>query len=226
MDCLRAWMCWKVGSLQPEFTWFLSNHCLLVRSAVICDLNEQMKRTCMNAPHCQTKTATAASLYGIRRVAISLFVVLGLSACDKADDRASIGQQLDTAIRKTEQLAAEAKSKTENSGTELKAKTEAIFANAGVALKDATENAEYSAKTVAAKATEKMDDMAITTAISAALAKDPEIKLLEINVDTKSGAVVLNGSVPTQKVRERAGAMAKTFSGVQSVNNQLTVKVE
>jgi len=180
----------------------------------------------MNKLTRSTKTAIASSLYSIRLAVVSSFVVLGMSACNNADNRASISQQVDAAISKTEQLAAEAKLKTEDSSAGLKAKTEETFANAGIALKNATENAGYSVKNVAGKAIDKMDDIAITTAISAALAKDPEIKLLKINVDTKSGAVVLNGSVPTESVRERAGAMSKRFSGVQSVDNRLIIKIE
>ncbi|CAM3430702.1 BON domain-containing protein [Polaromonas hydrogenivorans] len=154
----------------------------------------------------------------------SLALTLALSACNKADDHQTPGQKLDSAIGKTEQAAAEAKLKTEQSGAEMKAKTEETFAKAGAALKSATENAGTSAKVAAGKAIEKMDDMAITTAISAELVKDPEIRVFKINVDTKDGAVTLNGSAPTQAARDRAGAIAKTFSGVQSVDNKLIVK--
>ncbi|MBH2018968.1 MAG: BON domain-containing protein [Burkholderiales bacterium] len=157
-------------------------------------------------------------------VLASLALTLALSACNKPDDHQTAGQKLDSAIGKTEEAAAEAKRKTEQSGAEMKAKTEETFAKAGAALKSATDNAESSAKVAASKAIEKMDDMAITTAISAALVKDPEIKVFKINVDTKDGAVTLNGSAPTEAARERAGAIARTFSGVQSVDNKLVVK--
>jgi hyperosmotically inducible protein len=146
------------------------------------------------------------------------------SGCKKSDDSQTPGQKLDSAIAKTEQAAAEAKVQGEQSGADVKAKTEATFAKAGEALKNATENAESSAKVAANKAINKIDDMAITAAISAELLKDAEIKLFRINVDTKDGAVVLKGNVPTDNVRERAAAIAKTFSGVQSVDNQLVVK--
>ncbi|MDB5885241.1 MAG: transport-associated protein [Polaromonas sp.] len=179
----------------------------------------------MNDIHNPVETASLFR-HGSSRLAASLLMILGLGACHKADDRPTAGQQLDAAIHKTERLAEEAKAKAEDSGAGLKAKTEETFANAGIALKNATESAESSAKVATDKAIDKMDDMAITTAISAALAKDPEIKLLKINVDTKSGAVVLNGSVPDASVRDRAGAMAKTFNGVQSVDNRLVIKAQ
>lgn len=151
------------------------------------------------------------------------FAVLLTSGCNKTDSNQTPGQKLDSAIAKTEQAAAEAKVQGEQSGAEIKAKTEAAFAKAGSALKNATENAESSSQVVANKTLNKIDDMAITTAISAELLKDAEIKLFRINVDTKDGAVTLKGSVPSDNVRERAAAIAKTFSGVQSVDNQLVV---
>lgn len=147
-----------------------------------------------------------------------------LSGCNKPEDSQTPGQKLDSAIGKTERAAADARLQGEQSGADLKAKTEAGFAKAGETLKNATENAESSAKVVASKAINKIDDMAITAAISAELLKDAEIKLFKINVDTKDGAVVLKGNVPTDAVRERAAAMAKTFNGVQSVDNQLVIK--
>lgn len=156
--------------------------------------------------------------------AASLSLVMALTGCNKPDGTQTAGQKLDAAIDKTEKAAAEAKLQGEQSGADMKAKTEAAFAKAGDALKNATENAEVSAKSTASKVIDKVDDMAITTAISAELSKDAEIKLFRINVDTKDGFVVLKGTVPTVAVRERAAKVAKTFSGVQSVDNQLTVK--
>ena len=157
-------------------------------------------------------------------VLTSLTLALALSACSKQDDNQTAGQKLDSAIAKTGQAAEEARLKTEQSASQVKAKTEETFANAGTALKNATQNAESSAKEVAGKAIEKMDDMAISTAISAELGKDPDLSVFKINVDTKEGAVTLNGSAPNEAARERAGTIAKKFSGVLSVDNKLLVK--
>lgn len=154
----------------------------------------------------------------------SLALVLALSACGKQDDSQTAGQKLDSAIAKTGEAAEEAKLKTEQSASQVKAKTEETFANVGDALKNATQNAESSAKDAAGKAIEKMDDMAITAAISVELAKDPDLSAFKINVDTKNGEVTLNGLAPNEAARERAGAIAKKFSGVQSVENKLIVK--
>ena len=182
----------------------------------------------------KTKNSQASnrSTNNLCRLSPSLFVLtsltltlaLALSACGKQSDNQTAGQKLDSVIAKTGQAAEEAKLKTEQSAAQAKAKTEETFANAGAALKNATQNAESSAKEAAGKAIEKMDDMAITAAVSAELAKDPELSAFKINVDTKNGALSLNGSAPNEGARERAGAIAKKFSGVQSVDNKLIVK--
>lgn len=143
----------------------------------------------------------------------SLALVLALSACGKKVDDKTAGQQLDSAIARTEKGAEEAK-----------AKTESTLANAGAALKDATKNAESSAKEVASTAGEMIDDVAITAAVSAGFAKDPDLSALKINVDTKNGAVTLNGSAPTEAAREKASSIAKAVKGVNSVENKLLVK--
>ena len=145
--------------------------------------------------------------------ASSLALALALSACGKQDDGKTAGQQLDSAIAKTEQAAAAAK-----------AKTESTMANAGAALKDATQKAESSGAEAASKAGEKLDNMSITTAVSTALAKDPDLSALKINVETKDGAVTLNGTAPSQAAVEKASAIAKAVKGVKSVDNKLQVK--
>ena len=153
----------------------------------------------------------------------SLVFMLALSACNKQDDK-TVGQKLDSAIEKTSEVAAQAKAKTEQSAEQARIKTEETFANAGVALKNATQKAEASIKDVAGKASEKMDDFAITTAVSAGIAKDSELSLLKIKVETKDGVVTLNGTAPAEAAREKASALAKAVQGVRSVDNKLVVK--
>ena len=181
----------------------------------------------MKTKNSQASNRSTNNLYRLSPplfVLTSLTLPLALSACGKQSDNQTAGQKLDSVIAKTGQAAEEAKLKTEQSAAQAKAKTEETFANAGAALKNATQNAESSAKEAAGKAIEKMDDMAITAAVSAELAKDPELSAFKINVDTKNGALSLNGSAPNEGARERAGAIAKKFSGVQSVDNKLIVK--
>ncbi|MDP3708055.1 MAG: BON domain-containing protein [Polaromonas sp.] len=142
----------------------------------------------------------------------ALALVLAVSACGKQDDAKTAGQQLDSAISKTEQAAEQAKEKTENT-----------LANTGAALKDATQNAESSAQALASKAGEKLDDLAITAAVLSGFAKDPDLSILKIKVDTRNGAVTLSGSAPSEAAREKASDMAKAVKGVNSVENKLLV---
>jgi len=143
----------------------------------------------------------------------SLALALALGACGKKDDDKTAGQQLDSAISKTQQAAEEAKAKTESS-----------TASAGAAIKEATQGAESSAKELAGKVAETLDDVAITAAVSAGFAKDPDLSAIKINVDTKNGAVTLNGSAPTDAAREKASSIAKAVKGVNSVENKLVLK--
>ncbi len=162
-----------------------------------------MKKTLSD--HCKLRVRVMGSL---------LALLFALGGCGKSDDDGkTAGQQLDTAIAKTEQAAEKAK-----------AKTESAMANAGVAMKDATREVEASGKQIVDKAGEKINDVSITAAVSSGLAKDPELSALKINVDTKNGAVTLTGSAPTEAARERAGTLAKAVKGVNSVENRLVVK--
>lgn len=140
-------------------------------------------------------------------------LALVLSACGKQDDGKTAGQQLDSAIAKTGDAAAQAK-----------AKAESEMASAGAAVKSATQSAESSGKEMAAKAGEKIDDMAITAAVSTELVKDSDLSALKINVDTKNGAVTLSGSAPTEAARDKATTLAKAVKGVNSVDNKLAIK--
>ncbi len=146
-------------------------------------------------------------------VAAAVVLAISLSACGKQDDGKTAGQQLDSAIAKTEEAAARAK-----------AKAQSEMASAGAAMKNATQGAESSSKDMAGKAGEKIDDLTITTTVTTGLAKDPDLSVLKINVDTRNGAVTLNGSAPTEAAREKAAALAKGTKGVNSVDNKLVVK--
>jgi hyperosmotically inducible periplasmic protein len=68
-----------------------------------------------------------------------------------------------------------------------------------------------------------IDDVTIGTKLKAALAADPELSALKINVDTTQGAVRLKGEVKTLALRRKAEDMARKIEGVKSVDNQLIV---
>jgi len=144
---------------------------------------------------------------------LSLAAVLMLGACGKTDDGKTVGQKVDAALAKTQEVA-----------TEAKVKTESAMANAGTALKDATQKGEAASKDMANKVEDKFDDLAITTAVNAGLAKNSDLSALKINVDTKNGVVLLKGTAPSLAAKERATEITKAVKGVATVDNQLVVK--
>ncbi|WP_421956351.1 BON domain-containing protein [Polaromonas sp.] len=145
--------------------------------------------------------------------ACSLALLLALGACGKKDEGQSVGQQLDSAVAKTEQAAIEAKAKAESS-----------MAKAGESVKEEAQKAEVSGQKAADSVAGSVDDMAITASISAAFAKDSDLSAIRIDVDTKNGNVTLSGPAPTASARDKATAIAKGIKGVSSVDNKLMVK--
>ncbi len=71
---------------------------------------------------------------------------------------------------------------------------------------------------------EYIDSAAVTTKVKAAFVKDPELKVFSISVDTFKGVVQLSGFVASEEQVVRAGEVARSVSGVQSVSNDLIVK--
>ncbi|MGV8891600.1 MAG: BON domain-containing protein [Burkholderiaceae bacterium] len=67
-------------------------------------------------------------------------------------------------------------------------------------------------------------DAAITAQVKAALLLEPDLKSMEINVETVNGIVTLTGPINTAANLERAFQIAKEVDGVKSVNNQLSVQ--
>lgn len=135
-------------------------------------------------------------------LACSAAVLLALTACNKADDGKTVGQSIDSGIAKTEQAAKDA----------------------GNAMKEASKGAQATGSQASTTLGEKMDDVTITATVSTGLAKDPDLSAIKINVDTKDGAVTLNGPAPSAAAKDKATEIAKQVKGVTSVNNQLVVK--
>ena len=68
-----------------------------------------------------------------------------------------------------------------------------------------------------------VDDATIGTRLKAALAADPELSAMKINVDTLQGNVKLKGQVKSRKEWRKAGELARSIDGVKSVDNQLVI---
>ncbi|MEP7083966.1 MAG: BON domain-containing protein [Betaproteobacteria bacterium] len=67
-------------------------------------------------------------------------------------------------------------------------------------------------------------DEAITNTIRSSLRKDPDLGVLDVNVETREGVVWLNGSTYDSAARERAERIAKSSRGVTKVLNRLIIR--
>lgn len=138
-------------------------------------------------------------------------LAFGLAACGKTEDTA--GQKLDSAVQQTQKAAETAGQKIDSAMT-----------SAGTKIEEGAAKAEIATNNAMTSAGAALDDAGITAQIKADLIKEPEISALKINVDTKAGAVMLTGSVPSDALKVRAGDIAKSVKGVTNVSNMLEVK--
>ena len=70
----------------------------------------------------------------------------------------------------------------------------------------------------------EIDDSVVTTKVKSALLSDPEIKSLDIKVETRKGEVMLSGFVSNQAQAERAIQVARGTAGVKLVSNKMDLK--
>ena len=71
---------------------------------------------------------------------------------------------------------------------------------------------------------EYVDDSVITTKVKSLLAEDDFLKSFQISAETFKGTVQLSGFVNSQKAVDKAGEIARSVKGVQSLKNDLIVK--
>ncbi len=71
---------------------------------------------------------------------------------------------------------------------------------------------------------EYVDDSVITTKVKSLLAEDDFLKSFQISVETYKGTVQLSGFVNSQNAVDKAGQIARSVKGVNSVKNNLIVK--
>ena len=71
---------------------------------------------------------------------------------------------------------------------------------------------------------EYIDDSVITTKVKAALFADKLVSALAVKVVTFKGVVQLSGFVDTAEQKQLAETDARTVKGVNSVENNITVK--
>ena len=141
-------------------------------------------------------------------VAVSALV---LSACDNNAGNRTAGQQLDSAIARTEQAGAETLAKTRELAADAKNQFESSE------MKDRLKDAGSAISS-------SVGDAAITAKVTAGFARDPDLSALGIEVQTKGGKVSLRGTAPGATERIRAEQIAKSVEGVTKVDNLLTLR--
>ncbi len=116
-------------------------------------------------------------------------------------DKRSLGEKLDAGVANTQQ-------KVDNQVQDLRNAASAVARNGAMAA-ERTVNA--------------LGDAGITAAVKTALAADPSLSALRIEVNTEDGVVRLDGPAPDTKARERAEVLAAAPQGVTRVDNRLVV---
>jgi hypothetical protein len=157
-----------------------------------------------------TTSVSARSLPAQRVLSVTAVALLALTlaACGKTDDSRTPGEKLDSAIATTQEKTAEAQADIKDATAEARADASAAVADA---------------KAAGRAAAASVDDAGITVAVNAALAGDPKLSALKIDVDTSKGRVELKGSAPDESSRRRATELAQAVKGVVGVDNRLTL---
>jgi len=149
-------------------------------------------------------------------------LLLGLAACDRADQRTARSNE--SATSRTERAAADTRDAARRETREAAAGAGAALDRAAQETKAMGAAAADKTRELGAATAEKVDDAAITAKVNAAIAADKDLSALRIDVDTRGGIVTLSGPAPTAAAKERAAEAALKVKGVTSVNNQLTIK--
>lgn len=96
-----------------------------------------------------------------------------------------------------------------------------IAATLGIGVAGCGETADQSSSQ--AGASQDITDTAITAGVKAKLAMDRDLDSSDITVTTDNGTVTLTGSVDDTAARSAAETTTRSFAGVTSVNNRLSV---
>jgi hyperosmotically inducible periplasmic protein len=90
-------------------------------------------------------------------------------------------------------------------------------------LRDSANAAAEGGAQASDRAAEALADIRITAAVKTALAADPSLSMVKIEVNTEAGVVHLAGPAPDERSRERAAVLAAAPAGVLGVDNRLVV---
>jgi osmotically-inducible protein OsmY len=69
-----------------------------------------------------------------------------------------------------------------------------------------------------------VDDTTITAKVKEAFVADPQVKAMQVNVETMQGVVQLSGFVDSPNIERRAVRLAGQVKGVKSVKDTIIVR--
>lgn len=90
-------------------------------------------------------------------------------------------------------------------------------------LRDSATAVAQGSSEVGDRAAAALVDTGITASVKTALAADPALSMLKIEVNTETGVVSLTGPAPDERARQRAAVLAAAPAGVVRVDNRLVV---
>lgn len=137
---------------------------------------------------------------GILVASVMVAGITALAVSAYYDDR-SVGEKLDATVVNAQQ-------KVQNQVADLRL-------SASAAARDSAQAGERVAVA--------LNDAGITAAVKTALAADPKLSAVQIEVNTEDGVVSLQGPAPDARSRDRAEVLAAAPSGVLRVDNRLVV---
>ena len=145
---------------------------------------------------------------------------LALAGCSESE-KAETRKNVDTAVDKTEDATVAAARKAAELAEKARDNTVNYFKSPDV--KEDIDAAKQALKNAGSSLGSTANDTAMTASVSAAIARDPELGPRQIEVASKTGTVRLSGSAPSAEAKSRAEQIARTVSGVDRVDNRLTV---
>lgn len=137
----------------------------------------------------------------------------GLAGCQKQVEPKTAGQQLDSIIDKSHQVAVKTAEQTREALHDI-----------GQKVDEKAPQLKEQAREAGSSVQKTVDDMTVTAQVSAGLARDADLSAIKIDVGTRNGVVTLKGPAPSEAARTRAASIASSVAGVVSVDNQLVVK--
>lgn len=131
-------------------------------------------------------------------------------------DGDEVQRELDQAGESMERGAEQVQAGAERAGEALERGAE----QAGAALERGAERVQ---REVGPVVEEALDDATISAKVKANLIADPEVRALDIDVDTVDGRVTLQGKVANENQKAEAEKLARITPGVRQVLNLLQV---